>query len=286
MPTYIYVAELDNTVPNQILIGATLADTVQNTVDAINAFPGTAGVAYSWPTAENAAFHADTPGSSPGSPGGENFTVRVKVPGTAGNGYGLSETSANFFWSGSHATGGTDGTTTPLTVGVLGSAAGSGLLYTRGSPNITTLDAPPSGKWLQVSYYRLGAAFVVIENSALVAARALIEHGPGLSQQLLSDTANSDYLSGVSEGQQALSEFSVLPESMVFATYEMGYKAGQFITLALTKPANLAALVNGQWQIQSVNATYIAGRRRFLFALTLISGASPTPLSFWEGLGQ
>ena len=279
MPAYLWVSALDNTTPNQVLIGATDTESYQNLIDAINANPATVGVAYSWPTQENAAMNADELVLSPLS---TTITVRAKIPGTAGNSYGLSETTSNFTWAGSHPTGGTDDTTTPLTVGVLGAAAGSGLLYTRGSTAISTAVPVASGTWLQVSYYRLGAAFIVVEDTALIAARAAIEHGTGLYQQLMLDTANADPVAGTTEAQNALAEFRELPETLVLATYVYGYQVGQYITLALTNPLIAAPVVNGQWRVQALTATYMAGQGRFLYMLTLTSAAVASWQSFWE----
>ncbi len=250
---------------------------LQNLVDAINANPATAGIGFSLPTQENSAFNAAVASAN-------TLDITAKTPGAAGNTYTLSDMCVNFSWSGSHATGGSDGATTALTIGVSGSAAGSGLLYTRGSQVVLCATAPAGGTSLYVAYYRLGADYIALEDSALVAERAAIEHGTGKYEMVMTDTSNADPIAGSAEARQALTQFSVLPVSLNLTTYKRGLRPGQFITLALVNPPNAATLVNGQWQVHSVNVSYMAGQNRMMYTITVTSDTIATLISFYESL--
>lgn len=279
MPAYLWVTELDNTQPNQVKIGATSAESAQNRVDAINANPATAGTAFSFPTQENAAFSATRSGLV--------ITVVAKQPGAIGNTYGLTETEANFAWSGATASGGSDGTTTALTVGVEGAGAGQGLSYTRGSQVVTTPTAPAGGTSLYVSYYRLGADCIVGENSAIVSARAAIEHGTGRADALLTDSSNADPVAGLLELQAALSQFGELPDQLTLnSIYEAGLSPGQWLSLLIDNPEIIAQLYAGNWQIQDVKGVYMPGEGRFKFAVTLTSSTTADWLRVWTDMGK
>lgn len=95
--TYTYQTVLTN-VDGNVIIGATLADSVQNLIDAIN-LTGTPGTEYA------AAMTANTQvGAVLGV--GTSITAYALVGGTAGNAIGSTSTSVNATWGGATLAGG------------------------------------------------------------------------------------------------------------------------------------------------------------------------------------
>ena len=170
---------------------------------------------------------------------------------------------------------------------------GTDITATRGSSSITLANAPAANHVLDVTYYRLGADFVRVEDSALVATRAAIEHGSGRYQAIMSDTANTDYWAVLAKAQNALAKYSVLPDVFTFSTYANGLAPGQWLTVAVVDPIGAGALLNGTWQLQSVRAQYMPaqagmspGSGCFLYQITATSSTMPGWISWWEQLAK
>jgi len=121
--------------------------------------------------------------------------------------------------------------------------------------------APAIGHDIYVSYYRLGADIIAVENTALVAARAAAEQGTGKYQQLAQDTSDINSSAGLLSAQQGLQLYGVLPIQIQIQTYRPGLLPGQLLTIAFpTGPAwNAPAFLNGAWLIQQVDAQYTPG---------------------------
>ena len=307
--TYTFVTTLDNREWGEVLIGATAAACATNLVYAINAKESQRGLTYSMPTWENPLLNADAPAAGV-------FTVRNK---SAGQGYiaALAEATTNFVWSAALTAGGstTFGTET-LQVAVEGTSNTANLYYTPGSASIelasvtgwpkisgfTLLTLPLDSSWfLQVEYNRLGGDCIVVEDTALVQARAAIEDGTGKYQQKISDTNNTSAPTGLLAAQQALEAYSTLPVSFSFDTYFPGLTPGQYLTINMSdKPVGIAALVNGDYVIQEVQGklievdTYLdqagmpagANAGHYLYTVTVINvGVIGSYLDFWAGMG-
>ena len=311
---YTFVTALDNREWGEVLIGASAADCATNLVYAINAKESERGLTYSMPTWENPLLNADAPAAGV-------FTVRNK---SAGQGYiaALAESATNFVWSAALTAGGstTFGTET-LQVAVEGTSNTANLYYTPGSASvelasvtgwpkisgITLLTLPLDSSWfLQVEYNRLGGDCIVVEDTALVQARAAIENGTGKYQQKISDTNNTSAPTGLLAAQQALEAYSTLPISFSFETYFPGLTPGQYLSIALEDtPVGIAALVGSvaspvDYVIQEVSGkmievdTYLdqagmptgANAGHYRYTVTVINvGVIGSYLDFWAGMG-
>lgn len=321
---YVFVTALDNTQWGQVLIGATLAATIQNLVDAINnvncilvhtsgttvspigsghslAFipigaqivvngvvctvtsSGTnlsvtpslptqdrvvvqtsyqpmfgQGVTFSFPTWENPLVNADN------FIGGTTVTVRNKS-GDAGYIAALTYTpvgSPAFSWSAPSTSGGlTKPNTSVCPVGIYGTLSTSGLAYQPGS-NIVSLAVelglPPNvGLNLQVEYTRADGDSITVENTSQVAIRAAIEHGTGMYQQRMTADQSWTNVQALAQVQSVLAAYCVIPQTFKFQTLRAGLLAGSLITVVMATPAGFAALVNGRWCAQEIEAEWV-----------------------------
>lgn len=283
---YTFVTALDNTVLYQVLIGATAADTLDNFIAAINGDPALdkKGVVYSLPTWANAALTAD-------APSGLVLTVRSGYAGAGSN--PLAESCANFTWSGATTAGGVTGASAPLTFVVASAdAAASDVYYTVGNENVNCAVAPPAGKNLLVGYYRQGADCISVEDTALVIARAAIEHGTGRYQQISENTEQTDAQGGLSAALANLSAYDALPVTFQFQSDKPGLSVGQNLSILLVSPTGTAALINGTYLIQELNATLIpgvqyigTGKGHYRYTLHVIdTGVIGTYVEFWTQL--
>ena len=259
---YEFVTSLDNTQEVQVLIGASLAATIANLIDAINSNPATAGVKFSLPTWENDACNASSRDST-------SFNLYVKWPGAGGDGVPLTKSCSHFSWSASTTTGGVTGTSQTLKVGVAGVDTTADLFYTAGSTTLTLLAPVPLGAILSVSYYRLGADCIAVENTADVTSRATLEHGTGKYQVLASDTTNNSAESGLLEAQAALEQYGTIPQEFDFQTVTaLGIQIGQQLNFDLTRPTGIAALVNStNWIVQEIDGQLMAGYKQAFYTV-------------------
>jgi len=250
---YTFVTALDNTLRNQILIGATVNDTAINTFHAIQGTQIWKGIKFSLPTWENDQCNADFPV-------GNVFTLRCKNPGSGGNGILLTTTSATFQWSASATTGGTDGVSNALRCGILGAGdTGNDILYQSGS-NIIFLAAPIQvGSSLSVAYYALGADTIAVEDSALVALRAAVEHGSGRYDQGLVDTNVTDAIAGYVTAVNALTSYKTLPKSFTFSIFDAELSPGQLLTISVLAPSGAPVLLDGVWLVHEIQASLVEG---------------------------
>lgn len=258
---YTFVSTLDNTVRNQVLIGANAFETCANFVDAINANEATRGIAYSFPTWENDACNADPVSLSPPT---NQFTLRVRNPGSGGNQVQLTTTSATFHWEfGSFSPitvgtteGGTDGTTAALNVGVQqANTLTVDLQFTPGSAVVNVRNPVPAGQSLSVAYYRLGGDTITVQDTALVVARAAAEHGNGVHAQLITDTLNTDAKNGYEKARAALAAYKVIPQLFQFTIDKPLLSPGMLLTILIVYPIGAPVLLDGDWLVQEVNAT-------------------------------
>jgi hypothetical protein len=306
--TYEFVTALDNTQYGQILIGATLAQTVQNTVDAMNAaapYGGTPatngkGLTVSLPTWENSQVNAI-------SVTGTGFTVTQKIPGS-GNVAALSRTGSAFAWSAANTSGGTSpqtpvGPNEPAWLSIAIYAAGTstsapGLIYTPGSAVVNLATPLNSGTNLVVEYTRTDGNVIEVENTPLVAALAAISHGTGKYQQSTDQSStgliDTSAAAGLQFAQQILATFDITQQKFSLEFYRPGILPGQVLTLALNSPLNV---MNGSYLVLGIKGELVpcfpwldnpnapnAGHYRFsadLINVNLIG----TDLAFWLGLG-
>lgn len=306
---YTFVATLDNTQFGQILIGATLAATVQNTVDALNAaiaYGGTPatngrGLTFSRPTWENSQINAV-------SVTGSGFTAQQKIPG-----FGwiaeLSSTGSAFSWSAGNTSGGASpqtgvGPGEPAWLSIAVYAAGTstsapGLSYTQGSAVVNLATPLNSGTNLVVEYTRVDGNVVEVSDDASIAALAAISHGTGRIMQI-TDQSTLGLISTSAPAllqlaQQILAAYGVAPTSFNFKSYKAGASPGQTLTAALTSPtpAWLSTLLNGTWIIESMEAQFLIrprnptglfGHYKYTYKTVNIQEIAST-LDFWERMG-
>ena len=248
--TYNWATTLDNTQPNQVLIGASATESCSNLADAINANPDTAGTAYSLPTQENSGVTASASGTT--------LTLTIKTPGSNGNAYDLTATGTGFSWSAATPSGGTDGTTTDLSTGVLGVDAGKQVFWTQGSRSISTATAPSASEYLYLVYYRLGSDVIAIENTSLVTLRAIAESSTGMHQQMTADTSQRSATAALVDLQRTLTAWSTIPAKFGFAMDHAGYLPGQQMTVALTdNPRGASTTLNGTWILQEIHGQFM-----------------------------
>lgn len=147
-------------------------------------------------------------------------------------------------------------------------------------------------QFLYIAYYRLGAEFRAVEDTALVAARAAIEHSTGRYQAVQS-TGSGTPAASLIQLQQILAQFAVLPDEVSLITYVDGIAPTRAVVIAITRPLLAAGLINGTWQVQSVRAQFMPlqngarqGNGCFLYSLVLTSTTQATWISFWENLAK
>jgi len=294
---YTFVTALDNTQFGQVLIGSTLAATIQNLCDAINAIQTLAGITFSLATWENPVVNADTPGGS------TTLIVRNK-PAEASYITALSKTCANFSWSSALTTGGlTTFGTTVITFGVAGQTTGGSVftvVYTAGSNIVESATPLQSGNWLQIQYLAVNAGYIAVENTADVIARAVIEGGTGKYQVTSSDDSALSLPAGLQLAQAQLSAFGVIPQTFEFTTMRAGLYVGQVLAISMLSPANAPTLINGSWFIQEIKAEvvpvygddgasdrWLPGGGHFRYTVTCIDVAQiGSWLDFWLGLSS
>lgn len=250
---YTFVTALDNTLRNLILIGATVNDTAVNTFHAIQGTQIWKGIKFSLPTWENDQCNADFPVDNV-------FTLRCKNPGSGGNGILLTATSATFNWSSGTLSGGTDGVSNALRCGILGAGdTGNDILYVSGSNQLLLAAPIEIGSSLSVAYYALGADTIAVENSALVALRASVEHGSGRYDQQITDTNNTDAVAAYVQAVNALEAFETLPKSFTFSIDDAELSPGQLLTISVLAPGGAPVLLDGVWLVHEIQATLIPG---------------------------
>lgn len=250
---YTFVTALDNTMRNQILIGATADDTAINAFHAIQGTQIWKGVKFSLPTWENDLCNADFPV-------GNIFIIHCKNPGSGGNGILLNTTSATFHWSASATSGGTDGASNALRVGLLGAGdTGNDILYESGSNQLLLAAPIEIGSSLSVAYYALGADTIAVEDSALVALRAAAEHGSGRYDQIIVDTNVTDAIAGYVEAVNALTAYKTLPKSFTFSIFDAELSPGQLLTISVLAPSGAPMLLDGVWLVHEIQASLVEG---------------------------
>lgn len=250
---YTFVTSLDNTLRNQVLIGATADDTAINAFHAIQGTQIWKGVKFSLPTWENDQCNADFPV-------GNVFTLRCKNPGAGGNGILLNTTSATFHWSASATSAGTDGVSNALRVGLLGAGdTGNDILYSSGSNQLLLAAPIEIGSSLSVAYYALGSDTIAVEDSALVALRAAAEHGSGRYDQIIVDTNVTDAIAGYVEAVNALTAYKTLPKSFTFSIFDAELSPGQLLTISVLAPSGAPVLLDRVWLVHEIQASLVEG---------------------------
>ena len=300
---YTWKSAIDNVVEDQILIGGTASECAQNLADAIDAEPSHAGIGFSLPTQENADLTAWWHGSpSIGVlplAGAVSLVVTLyaKTKGAAGNGQFVSSTSTAYSFTnlgvltGATGTGSGDTKLTPVQGDASTSAATGDMVWTLGFVQVTIPAALTGGNCLYVTFRRLGADCISVENSADVAARAAIEHGTGKYQMLISDTANGSYPAAFAEAFSWLDGYDTIPDSFQLETDSPFLTPGMTLTVAMTKPTG-ASVLNGTWLVREVDGTLIPGYAseatgHFRYTVTLINQTKIVNyISFWTALAS
>lgn len=119
---------------NDVLIGATASDSIDNLIAAINRV-GSAGTAYSEATAAHPSVTAAVGA-------GDTMVVTARTPGAAGNAIASTETMASGSWGGSVLSGGSNWTVVALTDPDFPGASSVDFL-----DGYTIFTKPESGQW-------------------------------------------------------------------------------------------------------------------------------------------
>ena len=305
---YTFVSTLDNTQYGQVLIGSTLAITIQNLVDAINSTaayggpPPTAGkgVGFSLPTWEGAQVNASVvSGTQLKATNKQDAIVGVSA---------VSKSSSAFSWSGTQTAGGSfpQGSVGPNEPGTISiqvyqqgtNTASPGLAHTPGSATITLATPLNSGTNLNVWYTRADGGSIEVENTPLVAEVAAASHGTGKIQQF-SDQSEQGIIStsaeaGLQLAQQVLEAFDVIPMFLDVILYQPGILPGQLWTWDLDDPWSV---LNGQYFVQEVKAEIVnpgergwldnpnaLGAGHYRYTIRVVDAAqAQSYLDTWEG---
>ncbi len=303
LQTYTFRNVINNTQFGEVLIGATANATAQNLVDAINATVTRAGVqlrgaTYSLPTWENGQINAI-------SLAGGTFTAQTKAAGT-GWVTALAESASNFTWSAANTSGGTSpqgslgkgyGATISLQVYTAGtSTAAPGLSYTPGSAVVNLATPLNAGSNLNIYYTRADGGVIEVEDTAQVAAIALLTGGTGKYQQI-KDASSQGLISNSSAAalqlaQEALAAYSTIPKEFPFRTFFTGFYSGQQLEVLMELPTGALAKLNGIWIIMGIDAELIPcwpslgpyGHYQYTLRLVNIEEVG-SYMDFWAGLG-
>lgn len=306
--TYTFVLALNNAAPNQILIDLGRGEVVvaNHTIDAINGNPLTAGISYSSATVANPDFTAGnmvlvTVPSGVGYVQEPRFNLYAVTTATTMLAPLVGGSNAFAFDEAVPPVGGTNDTSQVATNEQANAGTGDQKIdvqWSAGSTIINAQTAVPAGVQLAVSYYRIGADCITVEDTNLVAARAIAENGTGRVDMVVQDTQNVMPFDALSKAKAILEQYGVFPKEFSFETNRPGLLPGQFLTVSLTAPTGAGAVFDGDWLIQDVEATLVAGAREnpsdpfsegdfFHFTVTAISATHiPNYVQFYERLAQ
>jgi hypothetical protein len=289
--TYTWRSQLNNLNVREILIGATAADCAANFCSAVNndwlnVDPSIAAAArqvYSWPTPTNGYCRAV-------NNGGGSITLYARDPGAAGNSIGVASSCAHFAWGAGTLSGGTDGTTTQLSVGILNVDTGKDWYTGFGNSIYNPLPAhyPATGEYLLVQYYPIGGDVVTVEDTPNVTARAAVEGGSGIYENLVDDSQNINWNSAYLEAVGYQAAYGALLEQLTVQTDRDGIVPG------MSQLFNLPSLgiVNQRYLIQQVDGVYMGGAAgvgmpHFRYTLLAINTTRlGTWLQFWAQLAN
>ncbi len=283
---YTWRSQLNNLAPREILIGSTSAQCAANFCSAVNndwlnVDSGVAAAArpvYSWPTPTNAYCRAVVTS-------GGSITLYARDPGAAANAIAVAESCTGFHWDDPNLTGGTDGTTTQLTIGILNVDTGKDWYTGFGSAiyNPFPDHYPATGEFLLVQYYPIGGDVVTVEDTPNVTARAAIEGGSGIYENLVDDSQNVNWNLAFQEAVGYQAAYGALLEQLTIQTDRGGVVPG------MSQLFNLPSLgiLNQRYFIQQVDGVFLGGAGGFRYTLTAISTTRiGTWLQFWAQLGN
>lgn len=272
--TYTFKTAIDNTVPFQVLIGATLPETAINFQFAVNdSKGGDEGVRYSLPT----WAHPDM--IMVASPSGDGYKFVAKQPGFAGN-FLMIQGGSAFNPAGGPGADGTRGQAYRVAVDGTGSQAD--IYFVPGSKTVRLAQPLPAGISLLIEYRALGVDVLSVRNDTAVAARAAIEGTSGRYDLMIDATGVTEPYSGIATANGALALYDEVGQVLTFKTRKPGLMAGQLLTLALLAPFDS---LNGDWLIEEINAQYYERELHFEYSVRAIAaGKIGTALQFWQQL--
>jgi len=252
---YIFVATLDNTSSNQVLIGGTADACANNLVEAIAGAPHVAaGNDFSLPTLPHPTCVASYSGAG-------GLTVFAKAPGADGNNIAISAASTAFSWDNGNLTGGIPGPSQTATLQSGGSGTGT-WIWTEGSDTISCTPALPNNVIAAVTYYRLGVDIIGVENTSLAQARAAVEGGSGIYQALIEeaysiDPVANDPAAAIARANSLLASYGLLTQTLTFYTDSAGWQPGQALKVNLAPPFD--STLNGTWLTSQIDGSWIPG---------------------------
>ncbi len=230
-----------------VAIGVDAATSCANLVAAINGAAGAGTLYGSAPLAPNPYVTASASGAV--------ITVTPSVPGVLSAFFvGLNTTCSVFSWAAYNASTATDGSSVPQSFAEVSnpSAARAQWLYFAGGVTIDQqIGETPLGtdEILVVTYHPIGFGFVTVQNSAEISARAAIEGGSGIYENL---TQRLDLLTiedGITAAQALLDSYDFIARTVTFLIDHTGLRPGQILSLTSTR-----LNVSGSFLVQSVSA--------------------------------
>ena len=226
--TYTFKATIDNTQPYQIQLpvtGAKLADAINNTGEA----GSIKGIDYSWPTPTNFLVSAAVDDSG-------NVQINALDPGADGN--NILVTFAGGYSNSFNLALGMDATSPDITAKVgqydpvtqIFSDATADYSFAAGSDTIIGKTTQAAPLIVVVAYYPIGGDTVTCEDSVSVAARASMDGGSGVYENLIDDSQNGSFISALVECQGILAAYSKFAYIAEFMTDQAGLLPGMLVS--------------------------------------------------------
>ena len=296
--TYTFRTTINNSVADEISLGVFSGGwpdltpysyyALSNLMSAINGNTSVAGTGYSTPTTASTTYIASGYSGS-GVPNFDGiFTGQTGIHfllsaiTTAPVSVYASNAARNQVVAVQQAvTGATTGTDVELTVSASGTDR-SDVRYIPEQQRVALLTAPAAGTRLVILYYRLGADCVAVENSALVALRALLENGTGRYEQVYSDNTLASREAVLAKAQQILADNSELPEEFSFTTLRPGLLPAEVLNVTVLSPSGAGTFLNGSWLIEEIQAAWDMNQPSFRYGIRVDSVPVPNYLKLWE----
>lgn len=201
-----------------------------------------------------------------------------------------SEVSGNHFaWRpiSTSATGGTDGTETDLSVSTSETDRADVRFFSE-TNRIEFDTAPALGDSVLVLYHRLGADCIAVENSDLVAERALIEGSSGKLEMFSDETDALTRTVLLARVQAALAKYEEDLLEVNFSTRRPGLLPGRNLVINLPttghSPVGAPSRINGSWLLDGVSGSWSQGTRSFVYSVSCKSRRQEPFVRVWERL--
>ncbi len=139
-----------------------------------------------------------------------------------------------------------DGVT--VTIGIDGVDADQEFYWSPGEYNLRAETAPVNGASIVIRYRALGSNTYVVEDTGEQAARAAIEGGTGIYENVIDDTDNVDALGSVAKAQSVLDANKFIAEEIRYETDVAGLMVGQLQSVIISSQG-----INGNYLIDQIS---------------------------------